>query len=80
MVRIELDEATAARLQELAAMRGKVDIAAYLRTCVAGGGSESAGDGFASEEEFVAALQPLLVKGPGGRLTYSREDIYFDHD
>lgn len=84
--RIEVDSATAALLQSKAAAQG-VSLDTLLRQL-----AESANGAFpkttnattpASVDEFTAAME-ALAEGtdhiPPSELTYTREDIYFDHD
>ncbi|MDQ3816010.1 MAG: hypothetical protein M3347_19040 [Armatimonadota bacterium] len=89
-VTIELAPELESRLQEAAARQGQ-DTAAFVQAAV-----EEKLRSLSTEhrvngqprltlEEFEAAMDEMAIIGadippPDERITYSREDIYFDHD
>jgi len=86
MVTIQLEDRTADALKARAQARG-LSLEAYLRLMAENGSQEepaARGDAGQAAREFDAALDDLFAddmrKLPEAPLTYSREDIYFDHD
>lgn len=80
---IEIASATAALLQRKAAAQG-VSLEVLLRDFAAGTNGKayqaSAAVTADSVEEFMAALESFAEDLPASGLSYTREDIYFDHD
>ena len=80
---IEVDSTTAVLLQSKAAAQG-VSLETLLREFAESVNSatlkttEAATR--ASVDEFMAAMKSLAEAIPPSGLTYTREDIYFDHD
>ena len=82
-VTIEIDQTTAALLQAKAAMQS-VSLNMLLQRLATNGmaATEEAGSP-ANLEQFIADMESLAEGTellPTTPITYSREDIYFDHD
>lgn len=81
-VTIEIDQTTAALLQAKAAMQS-VSLSTLLQRLATNGAAAEESASLANLEQFMADMESLaegterLSPTP---LTYSREDIYFDHD
>jgi hypothetical protein len=84
MVTVQLDDRIAAALRDQAQARG-LTLEAYLRAIAEMlQYNVPAAINHGDAQEFDAALQELFAADtrplPAVPLTYSREDIYFDHD
>lgn len=75
MTILHVDDETAARLRQLAALSGAASVEEYLRMSV---GLTSRGP--ASTADFESELEPLLSDGPTLPADFSRADIYAEHD
>ena len=80
---LSIDAQTEARLRRMANDAGK-DLTAYVAEIVQHAAAAQAIKGAHSPIDFEKALDDLFSgdarKLPPVPLTYSREDIYFDHD
>ena len=80
---VSIDRNIEARLRRLAEDAG-TDVNAYVARLLEQAAQQPVSNGAASPEEFDRALEELFAgdsrKLPATALTYSREDIYIDHD
>jgi predicted DNA-binding protein len=80
---VPLNPQTEARLRQLAEQAGK-DLSAYVSELVERAAVDDATNGLQSVADFDMALDELFQadtrKLPPVPLTYSRQDIYVDHD
>ena len=75
MATIDVNEATAKQLHELAASQG-LSVEEYVQSLV----PRTINGAPMSADEFEAQLTALSFHGPSLPPNFSRADIYFDHD